>query len=142
MAAINIVSTSQPKGLCQSCKSKPARHFICEIVNQRETKLELCDDCMRTYQEKMPVQFPKLDGTEHCYYCGEPATSGHMNQREQLRVRQQKFHLTCHRCFGLENKFFKEALNAIPRELPPAEQVSLIEQAIRDVDQKVRDAVF
>jgi hypothetical protein len=140
MPATNIISTSQPMGLCKSCKSKPARHFICEIVDQKETKLELCDDCMRIYREKIPVQLPKLDGTEACYYCGEPATSASMNQREQLQVRQQKFHFTCHRCFNLEHKFFMDAVGAIPLQLPQTEQAKLIEQAIRDVDQKVRDA--
>ena len=103
--------------------------------------LNLCQDCFRSRSDSRGLVLPQLDGTQKCYYCGAGAQCGGFNQEWEQAVRKQKFHFTCFRCADLEHRFTIEAMEAIPEGLSQDQQVLAIQQAIAEVDRRVRKQI-
>jgi hypothetical protein len=77
--------------ICERCKKKPAKNFICQIMGSEQRTLDLCDDCLRAHDAANPGKIP-LDGTQTCYYCGSPAQAASRNDEWEQRVRGRPFH--------------------------------------------------
>jgi protein-arginine kinase activator protein McsA len=67
---------------CERCKERPAKNFICQIIDDEQRNLSLCEECFRT-DRALSSDTPVFDGTEQCYYCGGPARSGRLNDEEE-----------------------------------------------------------
>ena len=124
--------------ICDICKSKPAKNHLCEIIDDRMATLDLCDDCFRARGAATGDQFPILDGTQRCYYCGGQARSGGTNDESEQYVRHQRWHFTCVRCGQLYLDFILPALAGIPEGLSQADQRNAIITAISRSDDLVR----
>jgi protein-arginine kinase activator protein McsA len=137
----SFCSVSSPDGdqPCQACGSRPARNFICQIVNGQQTNLVLCDSCLRS--QGVVAGFPNLDGTQACFHCGEVAAGASVNDAREFAVRQQRFHYSCARCAELEYTFTMEALSPLLDQVPSEQQEQVMRDMIRRVAQRVRRAI-
>jgi protein-arginine kinase activator protein McsA len=124
--------------LCDECGTRPANHFICEIIHGTTTNRSLCDECAKA--AVMPG-FPDFSAIHQakCYYCGDKAASGSMNQAWEIPSRQQQTHYTCIRCMYLYHQFLLKALQDIPADLPPQDQYQQYrETMVRETADRVR----
>jgi hypothetical protein len=139
MPAFSSASSPDKDQPCQTCGSRPARNFVCQIIHGRQTNLVLCDACLRS--QSVAVGFPTLDGTQTCFYCGGIAAGAGMNLSWEFAVRQQQFHYTCPRCAELEHEFTVEALSPLLDQAPPEQQERMMQGIIRAVDERVRRTI-
>jgi hypothetical protein len=74
------------------------------------TNRSLCDDCV-----KADGLSSVLGGIREakCFYCGDKAMGGSMNQAWEFPSRQQFMHYTCMRCGDFYHRFFLEALTQV-----------------------------
>ena len=126
---------------CEQCNNQPARVHLCEIVNGKQTSLDLCDDCFRARGAANGSEMPALDGTQRCYYCEEPAQACGTNLPCEQSRRGTRFHFTCFRCADLFRKFFFEALHNIPKGLSREEELEAITAATAESDRRVRETL-
>ena len=124
---------------CDVCASKPPKNHLCEIVDGKQTSLDLCDDCFRARAAATGFDMPILDGTQECYYCGEPAECGGKNLEWEQSVRGQRFHFTCFRCAALFQEFLGESLRDIPKGLSSDKELEAVTSAIAESDRRVRE---
>jgi protein-arginine kinase activator protein McsA len=126
---------------CDLCHSRPAKNHLCEIIDGRQTSLDLCDECFRTRTATTGFQMPSLDGTQRCYYCGGLAQSAGRNHQWEQPVRGQLFHYSCFRCSELSHQFVAAALAALPSGLSREAQLEALTRLIADTDAQVRERV-
>ena len=125
--------------VCETCHEHPATVHLCEIIDGRQTTLDLCQSCFRARSASTGVDLPLLNGTQKCYYCGASAQCGGMNQSWEQEIRKQKFHFTCFRCGQMEHQLMIEAMEAMPKGLSQDEQMLAIQKAILETDRRVRE---
>jgi len=126
--------------LCSSCGLHPAHTFLTEIINGVMTNSSLCDECaslqrVATDEDGISIQDAK------CYYCGDKAASGSMNQIWELSARKQAMHYTCFRCLRVYHQFLIEVLGSIPEHLSPEDQLRRMEKMVDEVDFRVRSKI-
>jgi protein-arginine kinase activator protein McsA len=126
---------------CDLCGDKPAKNHLCEIVDGKQTSLDLCDDCFRARGAANGLDMPILDGTQRCYYCEEPAQACGMNLEWEQAVRGERFHFTCFRCAALFHRFLLESLRDIPKGLSQDEELEAMTAAIAESDRKVCETI-
>ena len=119
--------------ICERCKERSAKNFICQIIGGEQRNLSLCDECFRADQA-LSSDAPIFDGTERCYYCEAPAKSGGLNDEGEQRARGQRFHFTCVRCSQLYVEFILPAMAAIPADLRADDQMNAYIDAILESD--------
>jgi protein-arginine kinase activator protein McsA len=128
--------------ICERCKERPAKNFICQIIGDEKNNLSLCEECFRA-DHSLSSDTPIFDGSERCYYCKAPAKSGRINDEEEQRVRGERFHFTCGRCSQLYAQFVLQAMTAIPAGLSAEEQIKayidVISESDRLLSAKVRE---
>ena len=126
--------------ICERCKKRPAKNFICQIIGDEQRNLSLCEECYRADQA-LSSDAPVFDGTERCYYCGAPAKSGAKNDDAEHRARGQRFHFTCVRCAQLYAQFLMVALADIPSEASSETENEVAARWIRQIDTQVFECV-
>jgi protein-arginine kinase activator protein McsA len=119
--------------ICERCKERPAKNFICQIIGAEQRNLSLCEECFRADQA-LSSDTPIFDGTERCYYCEAPAKSGHLNDEAEQRARGQRFQFTCVRCGQLYVQFILPAMAGISAELSAEDQIKAYIDAILESD--------
>ena len=124
--------------ICQNCHELPATVHLCEYIGRQQTVLNLCEACFRSRSSNHNLEFPLLDGTQVCDYCHTIAQCCGLNQPWEIDVRKQKFHFTCFRCSELEREFMAQALDLIPKNLSPDQQMVAIQRVIAETDRLVR----
>jgi hypothetical protein len=105
------------------------------------TSRDLCDDCFREHRAATGDQFPILDGTQRCYYCGGPARAGGTNLESEQRARGHPFHFTCFRCSQVYHELLSASLPKLPKGLTPQAQVEALADLIADIDRQVVERV-
>jgi hypothetical protein len=140
MNSPSMAPSSSDTPLCDSCGLRRARNFITQIIHGEMTNSSLCDECAQAQQAPTGIDFSSIRDAK-CYYCGDKAASGSLNQRWELPTRKQPMHYTCQRCMGLYHQFLLVALNAEPDGLPPEEQLRRMERVVSEVDSQVRAAL-
>lgn len=132
---------SQPDSpLCSSCGLHPARTFLTEIIHGVMTNSSLCDECASLRQVATDADGVSIHDAK-CYYCGDKAAGGSMNQKWELPARKQAMHYTCFRCMGLYHQLLLEALGSIPEHLSPEDQLRRMETLVGEVDSCVRSKI-
>lgn len=126
--------------LCSSCGLHPAHTFLTEIIHGVMTNRSLCDECASLRQVATDADGVSIHDAK-CYYCGDKAAGGSMNQRWELQTRKQAMHYTCLRCMGLYQQLLLEALGSIPEHLSPEDQLRRIETMVGEVDSRVRSKI-
>jgi protein-arginine kinase activator protein McsA len=119
--------------ICERCKERPAKNFICQIIDGEQGNLSLCEQCFRGDQA-LSSDAPIFDGTELCYYCEAPAKSGGLNDEAEQLARGQRFHFTCVRCSQLYVQFILPAMAGISAELSAEDQTKAYINAILERD--------
>lgn len=127
--------------ICNVCHRKPATNHLCEIKDGEMTTRDLCNDCLHAHRAATGYDFPILDGTQRCYYCGAPARSGGTNLEREQSVRGERFHFTCFRCSGLYHEFITASLANIPKGLTPQEEMDACTGLVAEADKRVRERV-
>lgn len=125
--------------ICQTCRERPATVHLCEIVDGRQTRVDLCEACFRTHPSSRIVDLPSLDGSQKCFYCGAPAQCAGMNQLWEQEIRKQAFHYTCFRCAQLQSELLMKAIDAMPKGLSENEEMEAIRKATVETDRRVRE---
>ena len=126
--------------LCSSCGLHPAHTFLTEIINGVMTSSSLCDECASLRQVATDADGVSIHDAK-CYYCGDKAAGGSMNQQWELPTRKQTMHYACFRCMGLYHQFLLEALGSIPEHLSPEDQLRRMETMVGEVDSRVRSKI-
>lgn len=132
--------------LCEICHEAKATVHLCEVRHvagkkpheQHTTTHEFCEACFRKQDSSRGVELPVVTGDERCYHCAGPAESGMPNTGPAWRVRQQKFHWACHRCFRIESAFLLEEFAKMDPGLSEAEADKATEDVIRRADAYVQ----
>lgn len=127
--------------LCSSCGLHPAHTFVTEIIHGVMTNSSLCDGCASLRQVATDADGVSIHNAK-CYYCGDKAAGGSMNQKWELPARKQTMHYTCFRCMGLYHQFLVEALDSIPGHLSPEDQLRRMETMVGEVDSRVKLKIF
>lgn len=122
---------------CDLCGNKPVKNHLCEIVDGKQTSLDLCDDCLRARGTAPGFDMPILDGTQRCYYCQEPAQACGQNLEWEQSVRGQRFHFTCFRCAALFHEFLRESLRHIPEGLGRDAEMEAVNAGVAECDKRV-----
>jgi len=122
--------------ICERCKKRDAKNFVCQIIDGAQKNLSLCDECFRADQT-LSDDVPTFDGTERCYYCQVPAKTARANDEAEQRVRGQRFHFTCVRCSQLYIQSILPAMAAIPADLSAEAQMSAYVDAVSASDRLV-----
>jgi protein-arginine kinase activator protein McsA len=135
-----MLETSSTPPLCEVCRSRPAKNFICQIIHGVQTNRSLCDECANADAILDSASFANIHQAK-CYYCGDKAASGSMNQAWELPSRQQQMHYTCLRCMNLYNQFYLPALSNIRSGMSPEELCQHLELVLRETDDRVRQAI-
>lgn len=112
--------------ICDLCGNKPAKNHLGEIIDGKQTSLDLCDDCIRARGAASGLDIPILDETQRCYYCGEPAQAGGKNLEWEQSVRGQRHHFTCFRCAALFHEFVSKSLRDIPKGLSSDKELEAV----------------
>jgi len=126
--------------LCSSCGLHPAHTFLTEIINGVMTNSSLCDECASLRRVATDDDGSSIHDAK-CYYCGDKAAGGCMNQKWELPARKQTMHYTCFRCMGLYHQFLLEALGSIPEHFSPEDQLRRMETMVVEVDSRVRSKI-
>jgi protein-arginine kinase activator protein McsA len=121
--------------ICERCKKKPAKNFVCQITDGQKKTFALCDDCFRA--DSAASGQPMFDGTERCYYCDAPAKTGRANDDCEQLARGERFHFTCLRCSQLYVGFIVPALVGIPGDLSADAQMDAYVNAVSESDRLV-----
>ena len=125
---------------CSSCGPYSAHTFLTEIINGVMTNSSLCDECASLRQVGADEDGISIQDAK-CYYCGDKAASGSMNQKWELPARKKTMHYTCLRCMGLYHQFLLESLRSIPEGLAPEDQLRLMEAGVGEIDARVRSTI-
>jgi len=56
--------------ICDECKKRPTTVHITHIVNGHKTKLNLCEECAKKYQTKIPTGFGDTNFAVHKFLAG------------------------------------------------------------------------
>lgn len=126
--------------LCSSCGLHSAHTFLTEIINGVMTSSSLCDECASLRQVGADADGISIHDAK-CYYCGDKAASGSMNQVWELPARKMTMHYTCLRCMGLYHQFYLEALGSVPGHLTPEDQLQRMEAMVGEIDSRVRSII-
>ncbi len=101
------------------------------------TSSSLCDECAGLWRAANEDDGISIHDAK-CYYCGDKAAGGSMNQKWELSARKQAMHYTCFRCMGLYRQFLLETLGSIPEHLSPEDQLRHMETMVEEADSRVR----
>src|SRR5699024_3119224 len=100
----------------------------------------LCDECARADANLDSFNLANIHEAQ-CYYCGDKAASGSMNQAWELPSRQQPMHYTCVRCMGLYHQLYLPALKDLPSDLSYENLVQLMTALVQQVDDRLKQAI-
>jgi hypothetical protein len=126
--------------ICDACRTKPAKHHVCEIRDGQQTTHDLCDDCFRACNGGTGGELPVLDG-QACYYCGAPAQAAGSNMEWEQRARGERFHFTCFRCGLVYYEVVSASLADMPEGLSPDAQTEALVDLTSETDRLVREKV-
>ena len=121
--------------VCERCKKKFAKNFVCQVTDGQKKTFALCDDCFRT--DSAASGQPMFDGTERCYYCDAPAKTARANDEGEQLARGERFHFTCVRCSQLYVGFIVPALAGIQGALSAEAQMDAYVNAVSESDRLV-----
>ena len=131
-------TTMAPPPLCSSCGLHPAHTFLTEIINGVMTNSSLCDPCASLRQVWVDETGTSIHDAK-CFYCGDKAAGGSLNQPWESSTRKQAVHYACMRCMGLYNAFLGEAIGSLLVEsLSPEEQLLHLQKMVEEIDSKVK----
>lgn len=122
--------------ICFGCGEIGAMNYLWEIVNGQKDVFLFCQNCFDARMRETKVSVPNLREA-CCYYCGDNATVGTINQKWEVEIRGCEYHFACLKCSKNFCNLIKNAFSEVEKKTS-SEQLKITIKIVKDVDSQVR----